>query len=247
MRVPRIYQNVPLSAGPPISLDEESSKRLSQVLRLEKGHKLILFNGDGNEYPAHIVEIKRHHMQVQIETCLEKSMESSLKLHLGQVIAKGERMDYAIQKATELGISEITPLFSTRCEVHLKNNRQEKKLEHWQKVIINSCEQCGRNQLPQLNPAIELHPWLENLKTQTKLLLDHRSEASLKEVKLSSEIALLVGPEGGLTFEEKNYALHHGFQAVQLGPRVFRSETAGLVAISVLQWLSGDLGGRVSL
>lgn len=246
MRVPRIYQNLPLDDVTHVSLDKEASQRLFQVLRLERGHKIILFNGNGYEYPAHIVEITRHFIRVQIEARLPKNLESNLRLHLGQIIPKGERMDYAIQKATELGVSEITPLISKRCEVHLKQDRLERKLEHWQKVIISACEQCGRNQLPTLNPVMELFTWLERLSGQPnfKMLLDVHSAQSLKKRSLTKEVILLVGPEGGLTLEEKSFSEQCGFQAIQLGPRVFRSETAGLVAATVLQWLAGDLGGN---
>jgi 16S rRNA (uracil1498-N3)-methyltransferase len=244
MRVPRIYQNIPLTPSSRITLDETAHRHIITVLRLEINDKIILFNGDGNEYPSVITHHNRHTVEVKILDSIIKDFDSSLHLHLGQVITKGEKMDYLLQKATELGISEITPLFSARGEVRLKGEREEKKKEHWHKVLSSACEQCGRNKLPKLNSPLKLPEWVHEVKETTKIMLDHRSEKSFKESTFSKNIALLIGPEGGLTFEEKIYAERFGFSGVYLGPRILRSETAGVAAITCLQLLEGDLERR---
>lgn len=244
MRVPRIFQDIPLEIYKRVWLDEGATRHLMSVLRLKVGDKLILFNGDGLEYPSLISQLTSRKLEVEIKERVEKTVESPVTLHLGQVISKGERMDYTLQKATELGVSEITPLFSIRSEVHLKGEREERKMAHWQKVLISACEQCGRNRIPTLYSPKKVEIWVNAMKqdqVETKLFLDHRSQASLKQAPLSRSIALLIGPEGGLTFEEKHYAEQKGFQGLRLGPRILRTETAGVVAISLLQYLTGDL------
>lgn len=244
MRIPRIFQEAPLQLHKRLWLDEAATRRLMGVLRLKVGDKLILFKGDGLEYPSVISQLTARKLEVEIEECLEKNLESSIHLHLGQAISKGERMDYTLQKATELGVSAITPLFSTRSEVHLKGERTERRMVHWQKVLIAACEQCGRNCIPTLYPPQTIEVWVNEVKQtgiQTKLLLDHRSQKTLKAVSVSESIVLLIGPEGGLSFEEKQIAEQKGFQGIRLGPRILRTETAGVVAISLLQYLTGDL------
>lgn len=243
MRVPRIYQNQPLQPFSRLSLDGQGSRHLISVLRFEKGHKVILFNGNGEEYPAEIIQTKKRFVEVQLKDKIIKDNESPLKLHLGQVITKGEKMDYLLQKATELGAIEFSPLFSMRSEVRLKGEREEKKHEHWLRVLQSACEQCGRNVIPTLNVANKLIDWTHLCSEETKLMLDHRSEMSLINVPLSHRIALLIGPEGGLTFEERMHAESKGFVGVHLGPRILRSETAGVAAIAILQGRIGDFNG----
>lgn len=242
MRVPRIYQDRPLVKGEKIELDKQAVLHVMTVLRLGLQDKLILFNGDGYEYPADIVEARHHHLSVFIRDKIDSNKESKLLIHLGQVISKSERMDYTLQKTTELGVNQITPLFSTRCDLHFKGEREERKMNHWQKVLVSACEQCGRNQLPNLLAIQQMKDWVKNASMETKLFLDHRSEKSLKDVSISNSVGILVGPEGGFTFEEKEYALAQGFIGVTLGPRILRTETAGLAAISIIQFMSGDMG-----
>lgn len=242
MRVPRIYQEKKFSHH--TILDENAGRHLISVLRKSVGDKLILFNGDGLEYPATITRVKR--MQVEVELSLPlshpivKDLESPLKISLGQAISKGERMDLTLQKATELGVSEITPLFSARSEVHLKGDRESKKMQHWHRILQSGCEQCGRNVLPILHPPISILEWIKNSGIGTKILLDHHSSIRLKDLKLASPVYLLAGPEGGFSLDEKDYAMKYDFKGISLGPRVLRTETAALAAISVLQSLQGD-------
>jgi 16S rRNA (uracil1498-N3)-methyltransferase len=240
MRIPRIYQAGKFATH--ALLDESAARHLISVLRLSEGDKLILFNGDGLEYPAIMTKVKKSKVEVEISSAIPntKNLESPLKIYLGQGISKGERMDLTLQKATELGVTSITPIFSARTEVHLKGEREIKKCQHWEKVIISSCEQCGRNIVPILHTPIHIYEWIKNTGPGSKILLDHESTIGFKELDLENPVYLLAGPEGGFSLEEKDYAKAHQFIGVSLGPRVLRTETAALAAISTLQILKGD-------
>lgn len=245
MRIPRVFQNRPLDFPLQFYLDEAAANHLITVLRLDVHNQIILFNGDGNEYPAIITHINRKSVEVNIKNKIEKNRESPLKIHLGQAIAKGERMDLIVQKATELGVTEITPLFSTRSEVRLKGEREQKKLNHWHKVIQSACEQSGRNHMPALYSPVQIHEWINNVSDTVghiKIMLDTQAQHSLNRdlLKQSKTIYLLIGPEGGLSVEEKLFAEKNNFSGILLGPRILRTETASLAALSVLQYLAGD-------
>lgn len=242
MRVPRIYVNCPLQVQFNLELDKEIAHRLIKVLRVEKDQPIILFNGDGHEYLGEIIQLKKERLQIKITKVYEKNLESPLDLHLGQVISKGEKMDFVIQKATELGITRLTPLFSERCVVHLKHERIEKKKEHWEKIMIHAAEQCGRTTIPILEKPMNLKDWVHERSEKTRLMLALSATLSLSKMEISNAIALLIGPEGGLTLEEIDYAIQYNFMAIKLGPRVLRTETATLVAVAALQFLAGDLG-----
>lgn len=243
MRIPRIFQNSPLHSSQSLTLEKEAAHHLKNVLRFKSGDKCVLFNGDGKEYPSIITDISSHAVKIEVQTCLEINKESPLSIHLGQAISKGERMDITLQKATELGVTEITPLFSARTEVRLKGDREDKKMEHWRKILISSCEQCGRNRIPTLNSPRTLEAWASDRNEKTKIMLEAGSDTGLKKENLSTSIALLVGPEGGLDKNERIYAEKQGFMAVVLGPRILRTETAGMAAITLLQFMVGDWAG----
>ncbi|TVP93679.1 MAG: 16S rRNA (uracil(1498)-N(3))-methyltransferase, partial [Pseudomonadaceae bacterium] len=166
--------------------------------------------------------------------------ESPLQVHLGQAMSRGERMDWAIQKAVELGVNAITPLFTERCEVKLQGERADKRQAHWQQVAISACEQCGRSQVPVVHPPQALADWLAQLDCELKLVLHHRTEQPLASLQKPASLGLLIGPEGGLSSEEIQRTEASGFQAVRLGPRVLRTETAPIVALSLAQQLWGD-------
>jgi 16S rRNA (uracil1498-N3)-methyltransferase len=169
--------------------------------------------------------------------------ESNLSIHLAIGISRGERMDLIVQKATELGVSEITPLFTERCEVKLSGERLDKKVNHWQQVAISACEQCQRNSLPSINAPVKIEQWQVNCDASLKLVLHHRTDQSLSDMPPpSGQVALLIGPEGGLSEREIEQAISLGFSPLALGPRVLRTETAPLAAISILQSLWGDMG-----
>lgn len=241
MRISRFYEPGDWLPGQTVMLDEGNAHQIIHVLRLKENYQLKLFNGDNQEADAIITALSRHKVTVQIQSVKAISRESHLITHLGQAISKGDRMDFTIQKAVELGVSEIHPIISSRTEVKLKGERLDKKMAHWEKVIISACSQCGRNQLPKLHRPVLLGDWVAHHATGTKILMDLAGEASLKKVQLTAPVSILVGPEGGLEVDEIELAKNKGFQGVQLGPRVLRTETAALTILSSLQLLAGDL------
>lgn len=243
MRIPRVYISGQLSEGTESALSDAQSHYLSKVLRMEAGRPLIAFNGDNWEYQATLVSASKRNAIIHVDEGREVSRESPLYTHIAVGISRGERMDLVLQKATELGVSEITPLFTERSEVKLKGERLEKKMAHWRQITISACEQCQRNALPILNVATPVSDFYQNHQGSRKLVLYHRSEHRLKELPPSAEVTLLVGPEGGLSDAEIQQALnHHQYQALTLGPRVMRTETAPIAALTAVQLLWGDLG-----
>lgn len=244
MRIPRIFQNQALHVHQSIVLDKEAFQHLHTVLRLSTGAPIILFNGDGHEYLSTLTyHTQSKTLKATVQEKILKNRESPLWTHLGQVISKGHRMEYTLQKSVELGVSQITPLYSAHGEVFLKGEREEKKQEHWQKIIYHACQQCGRNQCPLIHKPISILEWIKNTTEQSKFMLDPKATQTLKNMPLSHSpsIALLIGPEGGLTEHEQQYAQAHGFMGIQLGPRILRTETASVVMLSALQLLAGDL------
>lgn len=197
-----------------------------------------LFDGSGREYLGTLVEVGKKHVSVDLHEQFAGLAESSLKIHLGQGLSRGERMDWAIQKATELGVAEITPIVSERCEVRLKEERADKRLAHWRQIAISACEQCGRSVIPTVNPPVTLHDWLR-LEADLKLVL-HPVALPLSTHAQPASLAFLIGPEGGLSDGEVEQARSAGFQPARLGPRVLRTETAPVVALSIAQQLWGD-------
>ena len=238
MSLPRFFVAVPLALGVH-DLPEAQAHYLSRVLRLSAGAAVQLFDGSGHEYRGELSSVSKKAVQVQLLECIDGLAESSLRIHLGQGLSRGERMDWAIQKATELGVTEITPLFTERCEVRLNDERAQKRLEHWQHIAISACEQCGRSQVPVIHPPQPLKDWQANVQADLKLVL-HPVAQPLTKHAAPSTLAFLIGPEGGLTENEVNQAEQHDFQAARLGPRVLRTETAPVVALSVAQQLWGD-------
>ena len=208
---------------------------------MQRGDALILFNGEGGEYPATIEAVDKRAVTVATEQSVDNVPESTLQLHLGIAMSKGDRMDWVVQKATELGVARITPLYSERVELKLQGERAEKKLEHWRGVAIAACEQCGRNRLPAIGAVQALAEWLDHTEADAKFVLHHRTDAALDAAAKPASVALLVGPEGGLSEAEIAAAERKGFAPLRLGPRVLRTETAPLAAISVLQYVWGDL------
>lgn len=242
MRIPRIYHPAPIQVDTTISLTQEASKHLLTVLRLKDEHPLILFNGDGNDYSATLNIASKKQVSAFVETQLSLSLESPLSIHLGQGISKGERMDFVLQKSVELGVTELTPLITERCPVKLSADRWEKKYQHWLKIVTSACEQCGRNVIPTLHPPLALHQWLGQSTRQTRLTLHPEAEHRMAGIAPSPYgFRLLIGPEGGLSQSEIYQSSESGFSSATLGPRVLRTETAALAAITVLQSHFGDL------
>jgi 16S rRNA (uracil1498-N3)-methyltransferase len=206
------------------------------------GQEVVLFNGQGGEYRGQLIEARKGFAAVKINAFESIDRESPLPIHLAIGISRGERMDWIVQKATELGVKEITPLFTQRCEVKLTGDRLAKKIHHWQQVAISACEQCQRTKLPIINPASPLPQWLPNCAEDLKLVMHHRADIGLQNLRQKKRsVCLLIGPEGGLSDQEIEGATHRGFQALAMGPRVLRTETAPVAAISILQALWGDL------
>lgn len=243
MRIPRIFTNSPLAVGSQCQLDDNAANHVGRVLRMQAGQALLLFNGDGQDYHATITEAGKKHVLVAVTEAAENETESPLRVVLAQTLSKGDRMDYAVQKAVEMGVSEIVPLTTERCDVKLKGDREDKRLRHWQQVAISAAEQCGRARVPDIQPVMTVQQWLEHARAcDLRLVLHHRTERSLNTLEKPASIALMIGPEGGLTAEEIALAEDNGFLPVALGPRVLRTETAPVAAIALCQWLWGDIG-----
>ena len=244
MRVPRLHVDVALVPGAEIRLPSAQARHAVQVLRLERDAPLVLFNGDGHDHPARLIELGRDQVRVLVESRGDLEPMPAFAIHLALGISKGERMDFAIQKAVELGVTRITPLFTRRAQVRLDGARLDKRLEHWRGVMIAACEQSGRRRLPVLESAVDLESWLEGTHGDgltTGLLFDPLAEQTLPALPApESGLTLLVGPEGGLDPREREAARRQGFQGVRLGPRILRTETAPLAAIAVIQALWGD-------
>lgn len=242
MRVPHIYEPMPLSLGIEVALSDDAAGHIGRVLRMQSGDQVNLFNGEGGQYLCEIVQTSKKQVVVKTLEFNEFECESPLAIHLGQVISRGDKMDFTIQKSVELGVSEITPLFSERCGVKLAADRLAKKHQQWQKIAIAAAEQCGRNRVTTIHPPITLEQWLSQHSEETKLTLHPRAEHSIKTLTAPNNgVRFLVGPEGGFTDEEIAASHTSGFIDVRLGPRVLRTETAALTVLSALQLEFGDL------
>lgn len=243
MRTPRIHTPQPLVSGQTVTLDDNAFNHAVRVLRLGEGDAIILFNGEGGQFEAHLSDVNRKQARATVGAHADVELEPPLKLIMGQCISRGEKMDYTIQKSVELGISEITPLSSTRCGVQLKGERLEKRLNHWQSVAISAAEQSGRNRTTPIRPLMSLAAWVEKVEADLKLVLEPSATQALGQLPPPQHsVALLFGPEGGMTQAEIELALRHGFTAIRLGPRILRTETASLATLSAIQTLWGDLG-----
>ncbi|MEM1155689.1 MAG: 16S rRNA (uracil(1498)-N(3))-methyltransferase [Pseudomonadota bacterium] len=224
-----------------MELEAAPSRHLARSLRMKPGDKLIVFNGKGGQYSAAVETVQRSTVHVTTGRFDSLERESNLSVTLGIAVSRGERMDWIVQKATELGVNAIAPLVSERCEVRLKDDRIEKKLHHWQQIIASACEQCGRNRLPSIRPPSALEQWVNKMDANLKLVLHHLAEETNDLEEAPASIALLIGPEGGLTNEEIAAAIHANFRAIRLGPRVMRTETAPIAALSIVQYRWGDI------
>lgn len=241
MRDVRICQfKANLNLNDTFTLDDDGFGHLIRVLRFKQGDDFIVFDGLGNEYNATLVEVTKKATFKCINK-IERNVESPLAVELGQVISRGDKMEFTIQKATELGIHSITPLYSSRCGVKLDRKREEKKVEQWQKIAIAACEQSGRNVVPVVNEITLIDEWYTKGENTLSLTLDPKANKKLTEIEPSKNVRLLIGPEGGLSAEEIENAAKAGFQGVTFGPRILRTETAALAALSILGCTFGDL------
>lgn len=241
MRVPRFYQDQPLAVGQQVDLDDVALRHAVQVLRLKPDDPLILFNGNGHDYHARLISVVKKQATVIIEEQQTVDNESPLFTHLALGIAKGERMDYALQKAVELGVQRFTPLLTERCVVQLDAKREAKRLQHWQGVIRGACEQSGRARLPQLDSVISYANFLAEDLPGQRMILDPRNDSSLSDCSPPEQLVLMIGPEGGFSEQEREAAYQHNAVGIHLGPRILRTETAVVTGLSAVQTLWGDL------
>lgn len=242
-RIPRIFTSRSLQACTEVELEPGPSQHLARVLRMQVGDSVILFDGSGGQYPATISALDRKSVRIATGEFEAIERESGLRLELGIALSRGERMDWILQKATELGASSIATLFSERTGVKLSAEREDRKLRHWQQIATSACEQCGRNRVPQITPPQALAQWLHGVRADARLVLDPFAGNANPGAVRPASVALLVGPEGGLGPAELEAAAGAGFSALQLGPRILRTETAPLAAIAILQARWGDMGG----
>lgn len=242
MRVIRIYQPGEYTTGQTFELSPEAAQHVAVVLRMQVGAQLILFSGDNKEYSASIEQVKKKQVVVKVHSMVEHNRESSLSIHLGQAISKGDRMEQVMQKATELGVSSITPLITEHCAVKLDKERMQKKVQQWQSIVIAACEQSGRNKVPQVHTPLNLDKFVQTTQSKLNLILHPYCDSTWKDYPIKqTEITLMIGPEGGFSEAEVAQARQHDFLPLSLGPRILRTETAAISALSVLQAVGGDL------
>ena len=244
MRLTRVFVDLPLAHGARVVLPESAGAHLVRVLRLHDGDACVMFNGDGHDYDARLLSAGKRGVEAEVHAMRVVDNESPLRLVLLQGIARGEKMDLILQKATELGVAAIVPVFAGRTEVRLDGERLEKRTAHWRSVVASACEQSGRARIPELAAPRGLAEAAVALDTEAlKLTLDplgeHRFD-TLLPVGVAG-IVIGIGPEGGWSEKDRLILRNAGFSGLRLGPRVLRTETAGLAAIAALQAKFGDL------
>lgn len=243
MRTIRCHVDQPLAPGGVATLSETATGHLVRVLRLGVGDAIVLFNGDGHDFAARLVSVGKRGAEAEVTDARPVANESPLRITLAQGIARGEKMDWVLQKGTELGVAAFAPVSTDRTEVKLDAERAAKRLAHWQGILVSACEQCGRARLPRLAEPLSLAAYAAAEPAPMKLVLDPTAELGLHDLSLpaAAEVALLVGPEGGLSERDLATARAAGFKGLRLGPRILRTETAGVAAIAALQAVYGDL------
>ncbi len=252
MRISRVFVDADLVVGAELELPRDSVDHLVKVLRLGVGARITLFNGRGGEYAASLASLERRHATATVLAHDPVERESPVSVTLMQAVARGEKMDWVLQKATELGVAAIQPIEAERSVVQLQGDRAEKRRLHWQGIVQSACEQCGRNRVPALGSPQGLESaclaYARDRPAALKLTLDPEAATTLDTAKLAAaaaggrDIAILIGPEGGWSDEELRRAAAAGFVGMRLGPRVLRTETAALAALTAIQTICGDLG-----
>jgi 16S rRNA (uracil1498-N3)-methyltransferase len=242
MRLTRVYVAGPLVSGKRVKLEGNAASHITRVLRLRVGAALTLFDGAGGEYEASIDKAHAGEVTVAVGVHADAERESPLAITLAQGVSRGERMDLVVQKATELGVTQLVPVLTDRSVVRLSAQQADRKVNHWRAIAIAACEQCGRNRLPSIAAPVALGEFLKGAASGVRLVLSPVGSFALNDVPRPSEgLTVLVGPEGGLTDEEEHAAIVAGFTALRLGPRVLRTETAAIAALALLQSGFGDL------
>ena len=252
MRVPRVYVDSPLAPHMELELSKPVAHYLGRVLRLKSGRELVLFNGKGGEYKANVALMDRHSATIKVEAFVDCSRESSVSIELAIGLSKGDRFEWVLQKATELGVTSIQPVLTERTEVRLDDRRMETKFQHWHGVVTSACEQSGRTRLPTLQKPIALESYLSTVKDSElaesdifpNFILHPGAELPLSKalsaLQLDSKLRLLIGPEGGFASAEVGLAAASNFVEINMGSRVLRTETAPIAAISVCQAFAGE-------
>ena len=242
MSVIRLFQSMALKPHQALQLDHKASHHLIHVLRKKKGAQVILFNGDGCDYHSVISSIDKKGVVIQIVKAVSINRESPLVIELAQGIARSQKMDVIIQKAVELGVSRLIPLITERSQYSLKKPQEKNRLSRWQSVMFSACEQCGRNRIPTISSPQRLDAYLPQVNTPLRMVLSPYVDAKLPDhLKLPEAITLLIGPEGGFTDTEITNAQKHQFIPLSLGPRILRTETATIAALTLMQSRFGDL------
>lgn len=243
MSISRVYQAQTFSLNTTIRLDDKASHHIARVLRAKINDKITVFNGEGGEYHGVITNIDKKGVDVVLSAFDAREAESPINIYLAQGIARGEKMDFIIQKAVELGVTKFFPLVTERCNVRLDSEREEKRLLHWQSVIISACEQSGRNRIPDIASPQSLKTWLAEAHDYQCFVLSPYTQKKLTAQSISQNkpILILIGPEGGLSDEEIALCEQHHFTPLNLGPRILRTETAGIAVVSALQGQYGDM------
>lgn len=243
MRIPRFYVPQPLVVGQEFALPDTTFRHAVQVLRLNVGEPLILFNGEGGEYSAQMNNVGKRSASVMIDSFSPTDTESPIHLTLVQAVIKPDKMDFALQKAVELGVNTIQPLITQRSVVRIGKEQVDKKLQHWEGIVVAACEQSGRTRMPLVQAPLALERWLETPATGSRLILAPGDFPRINALPmdLPAPIELLIGPEGGFTDEEVEQCIQAGVTPVSLGPRILRAETASLAALALLQHRYGDI------
>ncbi|MGB4347737.1 MAG: 16S rRNA (uracil(1498)-N(3))-methyltransferase [Burkholderiaceae bacterium] len=241
--MPRFFCNEPLEVGLRLTLSDEVARHI-HVLRLAVDEVITLFNGKGGEYSATVLQIDKKQVQVELKSFSVREAEPAHALTLAQALPEGSKMDWIVEKAVELGATAIAPLAASRCVVKLSAERAEKKMQHWQGIIVAAAEQCGRNRLPHLAEPTNFTQWVGQQDLHRRILLSPRAGQSLSDWarhQPPQAVTIMIGPEGGFTDAEENAAIAHGALCLSMGERVLRTETAGLAAITVIQAMWGAM------
>ena len=242
MRIPRLFVDINLSFGESVLLPRDQAHHISHVLRMRFGDAIMLFNNSGFEFESIIIELSKKGAMVDVGASRQVENESPLNISLCLAISRAQHMDFSIQKAVELGVKNIVPVMSEYSNVKLQAGRLQNKLTDWPNIIINAAEQCGRNRLTQLQAPVTFSEWLASDVSTTRLILHPGSQQSMSAIEgISNGLTLMIGPEGGFSVKEVFVAQEKGYVSINLGPRILRTETAVVCAVSNAQQLWGDL------
>ena len=241
MRIPRVYTPQPIATGQPLTLEEQASVHLARVLRMRLNDTVRLFNGNGGEHTASIIEIGKKHVSLLPDEHSGIDIQSPLQTHIAVGVSKADKMDWIIQKCTELGVNSLYPVITERCDVKMDTERWQKKVERWQDIAISACEQSGRNLIPLVHNVQTFPQWLHETTDLVRCLLHPEGKNAFSSLPVENNLAMIFGPEGGFSDNEITLAQQEGCHITRLGPRVLRAETAPLAALSLAQAQWGDL------